>query len=395
MNQKRGHYCKVCGEYKSNESFSGRGHSTHICKECGRLSPSEQAEGITINRLLKIDPGHFIPKETLSWLKNRMKDHRPAVRQLACQIYSVRFPDENDSKETIECDEKVDSVFSLETYSNPIRLRYALENFLADATLRKNSSDRIYKFQRFIYEMYARYMSIAKDGNRDNYFIYPDTTSCIINFLINTSGCVFPGSRNAKATKAFILAYINQTEEQLSPAEFHNLLSDGEICELLKLVNCKCGLIRKVFAGRYLQICRLDVHHFMFNSACALLKEPKPDGTVEDNYMLLLYNADPARCSSPIYVFLHELGHIFHLAVTGKSEILPQKLYEKSLGSLRPYAHDKESAPEIIADIFAGAMMVDTEYENMYPIREFTKEFKLEMADIIKETSESICLQRG
>ena len=30
----RGHYCKICGEYKSNESFSGKGHAQHICKKC-------------------------------------------------------------------------------------------------------------------------------------------------------------------------------------------------------------------------------------------------------------------------------------------------------------------------------------------------------------------------
>ena len=23
----KGHYCKICGEYKSNESFSGKGHA--------------------------------------------------------------------------------------------------------------------------------------------------------------------------------------------------------------------------------------------------------------------------------------------------------------------------------------------------------------------------------
>ena len=28
----QGHYCKMCGEYKSNESFSGKGHKLHICK---------------------------------------------------------------------------------------------------------------------------------------------------------------------------------------------------------------------------------------------------------------------------------------------------------------------------------------------------------------------------
>ena len=32
--KKRGHYCKVCGEYKANEKFSGKGHAAHICKTC-------------------------------------------------------------------------------------------------------------------------------------------------------------------------------------------------------------------------------------------------------------------------------------------------------------------------------------------------------------------------
>ena len=27
----QGHYCKMCGEYKS---FSGKGHRLHICKKC-------------------------------------------------------------------------------------------------------------------------------------------------------------------------------------------------------------------------------------------------------------------------------------------------------------------------------------------------------------------------
>lgn len=30
----QGHYYKMCGEYKSNESFSGKEHKLHICKEC-------------------------------------------------------------------------------------------------------------------------------------------------------------------------------------------------------------------------------------------------------------------------------------------------------------------------------------------------------------------------
>lgn len=29
-----GHYCRICGEYKANEKFSGKGHAQHICKAC-------------------------------------------------------------------------------------------------------------------------------------------------------------------------------------------------------------------------------------------------------------------------------------------------------------------------------------------------------------------------
>ena len=32
--KKHGHYCKICGEYKANEKFSGKGHAAHICKIC-------------------------------------------------------------------------------------------------------------------------------------------------------------------------------------------------------------------------------------------------------------------------------------------------------------------------------------------------------------------------
>lgn len=36
--RKSGHYCKICSEYKSNESFSGKGHANHICKRCSKKS---------------------------------------------------------------------------------------------------------------------------------------------------------------------------------------------------------------------------------------------------------------------------------------------------------------------------------------------------------------------
>ena len=44
MAKKCGHYCKVCGEYKANERFSGRGHAAHICKKCAALPAAQRAE---------------------------------------------------------------------------------------------------------------------------------------------------------------------------------------------------------------------------------------------------------------------------------------------------------------------------------------------------------------
>jgi hypothetical protein len=37
MNKKpHGHYCRICGQYRANEKFSGREHTTHICKDCAK-----------------------------------------------------------------------------------------------------------------------------------------------------------------------------------------------------------------------------------------------------------------------------------------------------------------------------------------------------------------------
>ena len=88
--KKHGHYCKVCGEYKANEKFSGKGHASHICKSCALLPAEKQAELMTLNRLLNLP--WRLSKEQLSWLKNRLKDRRPNVRALAQEQYEMRFP---------------------------------------------------------------------------------------------------------------------------------------------------------------------------------------------------------------------------------------------------------------------------------------------------------------
>ena len=86
----QGHYCKICGQYKANEKFSGRGHATHICKACSKLSAAEKAEAQTITRLSNLH-GRLNDGEK-KWLENRVRDRRPEVAALAREVYNMYFP---------------------------------------------------------------------------------------------------------------------------------------------------------------------------------------------------------------------------------------------------------------------------------------------------------------
>lgn len=59
--------------YKSNESFSGKGHNAHICKKCAALTPEERSKEATLTRLLNLSL-------TMSWiLKKRRKKMKKTV----------------------------------------------------------------------------------------------------------------------------------------------------------------------------------------------------------------------------------------------------------------------------------------------------------------------------
>ena len=87
--KKNGHYCKVCGRYRANEKFTGKGHATHICKDCAKLPPEEKAKQEALNRLFNLPL--YLSKEQKAWLKNRMQDRRPEVKALAQEQYDMRF----------------------------------------------------------------------------------------------------------------------------------------------------------------------------------------------------------------------------------------------------------------------------------------------------------------
>jgi len=42
VENKMGHYCRICGRTRPNEKFSGKGHRTHVCKDCARKPKSNR-----------------------------------------------------------------------------------------------------------------------------------------------------------------------------------------------------------------------------------------------------------------------------------------------------------------------------------------------------------------
>ena len=76
------HYGKICGEYKANEKFSGKGHAAHICKACSRLSVAEKTAAMDMNRLRRF-PMRRLSESEKKWLEAKMKDECPEVADTA------------------------------------------------------------------------------------------------------------------------------------------------------------------------------------------------------------------------------------------------------------------------------------------------------------------------
>ncbi len=88
--RRNGHYCRVCGEHKSNESFSGKGHANHICKSCSKKSPAEQAVDMTLIKLYNLPFRKLNPAEKI-WLEKRLNDQREEIKTAAQEVYSHMF----------------------------------------------------------------------------------------------------------------------------------------------------------------------------------------------------------------------------------------------------------------------------------------------------------------
>jgi hypothetical protein len=85
--KRQGHYCRICGEWKANEKFSGKGHAAHSCRECAALPLSRRNELQRIGRVAAIDAKLRLMKEEWDLLeKYAQNTSYPELKKYAAGV---------------------------------------------------------------------------------------------------------------------------------------------------------------------------------------------------------------------------------------------------------------------------------------------------------------------
>ena len=84
-----GHFCRICGETKSNEKFSRKGHKTHICKLCAKRPKAEQNEILHKEEIFGFLMQSNISKKNLKRLNELSQSENKEIAKLASLVHEV------------------------------------------------------------------------------------------------------------------------------------------------------------------------------------------------------------------------------------------------------------------------------------------------------------------
>lgn len=131
----QGHYCRICGEYKANEKFSGKGHARHICKQCQSLPEDVKADRVRCNEVERAAFKYPMSRQDWELLERyAMKYKGKESGQFAQKMLDMKrgnYTQDEDMEEDALfediCEEETIPFADLEE-----DIRYQLEELLAD-----------------------------------------------------------------------------------------------------------------------------------------------------------------------------------------------------------------------------------------------------------------------
>ena len=84
-----GHYCRICGRTRPNETFSGKGHRTHVCRDCARMPKPERDTVEREEEIFNYLKQSHISKKNLARLKTLAASDNPRIAELAAIVSEV------------------------------------------------------------------------------------------------------------------------------------------------------------------------------------------------------------------------------------------------------------------------------------------------------------------
>lgn len=134
--KRQGHYCRICGEYKANEKFSGKGHARHICKECQSLPVDVQADMIRCNEVERAAFKYPMSRQDWELLERYAKKYKDRESgRFAQDMLDMKRGNHTPDEDMDEDDDLTEGIYEEETI--PFAdleddIRYQLEELLAD-----------------------------------------------------------------------------------------------------------------------------------------------------------------------------------------------------------------------------------------------------------------------
>jgi len=158
-----------------------------------------------------------------------------------------------------------------------------------------------------------------------------------------------------------IKRFITLIDETVIPPSGRFLTVEREE-KILSVLFMKYPYLEIVSANRPLIVLNFDSTNRLYNSFCGT------DDNVRSR-VICMFNMNDSTVS-PEYVFLHELGHALQIAITGSVSDVPIEFikYQNLLPGVEKLNQGDEIAAEVFADIFAIAVMRNTEFSCFDPL---------------------------
>ncbi|MEG1738808.1 MAG: hypothetical protein RR259_11360, partial [Odoribacter sp.] len=212
----------------------------------------------------------------------------------------------------------------------------------------------------------------ANEGNRI-YHIHSGSAANVgylLSFIIQAES---HDTLNTQTGKDRLRRFTQYVGENIVPP-IGASISVSEIDTTIDAIDKKYKLFSRLFKEKKLTILRMNCTHKEYNSICNAVK--LPSDIPKFQYELYLFHGKNVDSGHPVYIFLHELGHILQTEVTRSPEQVPEsflKFTEKIIG--KPLVQGN-FAPEFFADAFAMAMMQTFDWAEYDPFEEIAQEVK-------------------